>query len=46
MQHLTYPKTATTAPANIFLGGLFLFLMLITHVMRQPETGQDADEEA
>jgi hypothetical protein len=46
MQQLTYPKTATTAPANIFLGGLFLFLMLITHVMRQPEADEDADKEA
>lgn len=46
MQQVTYPKTATTAPANLFLGGFFLFLMLITHVMRQPEADQDADKEA
>jgi Ca-activated chloride channel family protein len=46
MQQVTYPKTATTAPANLFLGGFFLFLMLITHALRQPEVDQDADEEA
>ena len=45
MQQLAYPKTATTAPANIFLGGLFLFLMLITHVMRQPEADEHAHKE-
>lgn len=46
MQQLTYPNTATSASVNLFLGGFFLFLMLITHVMRQPEADQDADKEA
>ena len=45
MQQVTYPKTATTASANLLLGGFFVFLLLITHAMRQPEMDQDADKE-
>jgi len=40
-QLLSYPVTATTGPANLFLGSLFLFLVMITYVMRQPEVDRD-----
>jgi len=45
-QAFAYPQTATTGPANIFLGGLFLFLTMMTYVMRRPEVDSDsiADE--
>ena len=42
-QWVSYPATATTGPANLFLGGLFLFLALITYVMRQPEVDDDSN---
>ncbi len=45
-QYVGYPATATTGPANIFLGGLFLFLALMTHVMRQPEVDDDSSPDA
>ena len=45
-QYVGYPATATTGPANIFLGGLFLFLALMTHVMRQPEVDDDSSTDA
>ena len=38
---VSYPATATTGPANFFLGSLFLFLVMMTYVMRQPEPGSD-----
>jgi Ca-activated chloride channel family protein len=38
---VSYPATATTGPANFFLGSLFAFLLMMTHVMRQPEPGSD-----
>ena len=41
-----YPQTATTGPANIFLGGLFLYLALMTYVMRRPEVDYDSNAEA
>jgi len=44
LQQVSYPVTATTAPANIFLGILFLFVMLMTHVMRQPEENDDSHD--
>lgn len=45
-QGIAYPQTATTGPANIFLGTLLLFLVMMTYVMRQPEADRDpADEE-
>jgi len=40
-QALSYPATATTGPANLFLGTLFAFLVMITYVMRQPEVDSD-----
>ncbi len=41
-QGVSYPVTATTARANLFLGGLMLFLAMMAHVMRQPEVDGDA----
>lgn len=40
-QVVPYPATATTGPANIFLGSLFAFLAMMTYVMRQPEVDSD-----
>ena len=40
-QVVSYPATATTGPANLFLGSLFTFLVMITYVMRQPEADSD-----
>ena len=44
-QGIAYPATATTGPANLFLGGLFLFLVMMIHVMRQPEVDCDSNPE-
>ena len=45
-QAFAYPQTATTGPANIFLGGLFLYLALMTYVMRRPEVDCDSNVDA
>ncbi|MFT6421240.1 MAG: Ca-activated chloride channel family protein, partial [Porticoccus sp.] len=36
-QSFAYPKTATTAAANLFFGGLFLFVAMMVYVMRREE---------
>jgi Ca-activated chloride channel homolog len=36
-QNFAYPRTATTGPAQAWLGALLLFLALIVYVLRQPE---------
>ena len=36
-QPYAYPNTATTGPANAFLGCFALFIALLVHVMRRPE---------
>ena len=36
-QSFAYPKTATTASANVFFGGLFLFVAMMVYVMRREE---------
>lgn len=41
-QMVSYPATATTGRANLFLGGLMLFLAMMTYVMRQPEVDCDS----
>ncbi len=36
-QHFAYPRTATTGPAQAWLGLLLLFIATLVRVMRQPE---------
>jgi Ca-activated chloride channel family protein len=36
-EDLAYPRTATSAPVNLFLGSLMLFFAMIVYVMRREE---------